>query len=358
MLDGYVDTLALRRGLAAARGVPSVLRALTTPWANAARGPRRRWCSPRSPRTSCWPASARPATCWCRIRRNRKLDRHLFNEAYLMHTSDQPAVRHHRQLRCGRRDDGAARWHRAGGRKHPGSAGLPPCHAQGRAGRVRQGRLVVPRSGAPRSWWKRASAARTTGSSRARPAPPSGTASASWPTASTCWTRSSRPSSRRAWTCRASSPTNGIPASIVTKFLAEHGIIVEKTGLYSFFIMFTIGITKGRWNTMLARRCSSSRTTTPRTSRCAHPSESSASSTSATSAWACATCASTPYAVRQVRHRPADDGNVFVRPHAGDEAQRCLCAHRASQDPARAHRRAEGRITTSLVTPYPPAFRC
>ena len=26
---------------------------------------------------------------------------------------------------------------------------------------------------------------------------------------------------------------------------------VEKTGLYSFFIMFTIGITKGRWNTMV-----------------------------------------------------------------------------------------------------------
>ncbi len=43
----------------------------------------------------------------------------------------------------------------------------------------------------------------------------------------------------------------GIPASIVTKFLAEHGVIVEKTGLYSFFIMFTIGITKGRWNTLV-----------------------------------------------------------------------------------------------------------
>jgi len=43
----------------------------------------------------------------------------------------------------------------------------------------------------------------------------------------------------------------GIPAAIVTKYLAEHGIVVEKTGLYSFFIMFTIGITKGRWNTLL-----------------------------------------------------------------------------------------------------------
>ncbi len=44
----------------------------------------------------------------------------------------------------------------------------------------------------------------------------------------------------------------GIPASIVTKYLAEHGVIVEKTGLYSFFIMFTIGITKGRWNTLMS----------------------------------------------------------------------------------------------------------
>ncbi len=44
---------------------------------------------------------------------------------------------------------------------------------------------------------------------------------------------------------------SGIPASIVTKYLAEHGVVVEKCGLYSFFIMFTIGITKGRWNTMV-----------------------------------------------------------------------------------------------------------
>jgi len=44
---------------------------------------------------------------------------------------------------------------------------------------------------------------------------------------------------------------SGIPAAIVTKYLAEHGIVVEKTGLYSFFIMFTIGITKGRWNTLV-----------------------------------------------------------------------------------------------------------
>ncbi|HRL21498.1 arginine/lysine/ornithine decarboxylase [Alcaligenes sp. SDU_A2] len=44
---------------------------------------------------------------------------------------------------------------------------------------------------------------------------------------------------------------HGIPAALVSKYLAEHGVVVEKTGLYSFFILFTIGITKGRWNTLL-----------------------------------------------------------------------------------------------------------
>jgi arginine decarboxylase len=43
----------------------------------------------------------------------------------------------------------------------------------------------------------------------------------------------------------------GIPASIVAKYLAENGVIVEKCGLYSFFIMFTIGITRGRWQTLI-----------------------------------------------------------------------------------------------------------
>ncbi|RYZ70369.1 MAG: lysine decarboxylase, partial [Proteobacteria bacterium] len=44
----------------------------------------------------------------------------------------------------------------------------------------------------------------------------------------------------------------GIPASIVTKYLSENGVNVEKCGLYSFFIMFTIGVTKGRWNSLMA----------------------------------------------------------------------------------------------------------
>lgn len=45
--------------------------------------------------------------------------------------------------------------------------------------------------------------------------------------------------------------TEGIPASIVAKYLLENGIVVEKCGLYSFFVMFTIGTTKGKWNKII-----------------------------------------------------------------------------------------------------------
>lgn len=43
----------------------------------------------------------------------------------------------------------------------------------------------------------------------------------------------------------------GIPASIVAKYLHQNGVIVEKYGLYSFFMMFTIGTTKGKWNRVI-----------------------------------------------------------------------------------------------------------
>ena len=43
----------------------------------------------------------------------------------------------------------------------------------------------------------------------------------------------------------------GVPAAVVSRYLAEHGVVVEKTGLYSFLIMFTIGVTKGRWQSLL-----------------------------------------------------------------------------------------------------------
>ena len=44
----------------------------------------------------------------------------------------------------------------------------------------------------------------------------------------------------------------GIPAKIVSKFLREQGIAIEKTGLYSFLILFTIGTTKGKSVTLLS----------------------------------------------------------------------------------------------------------
>ena len=36
-------------------------------------------------------------------------------------------------------------------------------------------------------------------------------------------------------------------AAVVSKFLWERGLVVEKTGLYSFLVLFSMGITKGKW---------------------------------------------------------------------------------------------------------------
>jgi arginine decarboxylase len=43
----------------------------------------------------------------------------------------------------------------------------------------------------------------------------------------------------------------GIPAAVVSRFLWERGLVVEKTGLYSMLVLFTMGITKGKWSTLL-----------------------------------------------------------------------------------------------------------
>ena len=44
----------------------------------------------------------------------------------------------------------------------------------------------------------------------------------------------------------------GIPASVVSKFLWTRGIVVEKTNLYSLLVLFSMGITKGKWGTLMA----------------------------------------------------------------------------------------------------------
>ncbi|HET6858507.1 MAG TPA: Orn/Lys/Arg decarboxylase N-terminal domain-containing protein [Streptomyces sp.] len=43
----------------------------------------------------------------------------------------------------------------------------------------------------------------------------------------------------------------GIPARILTSYLAGRGIMVEKTDSYSTLILFSMGITKGKWGTLL-----------------------------------------------------------------------------------------------------------
>jgi arginine decarboxylase len=45
---------------------------------------------------------------------------------------------------------------------------------------------------------------------------------------------------------------HGIPAAIVTKFLATLGIVVEKTEPYSILTLFSVGITKGKWGSLVA----------------------------------------------------------------------------------------------------------
>lgn len=44
----------------------------------------------------------------------------------------------------------------------------------------------------------------------------------------------------------------GVPAAVVARFLWERGIVVEKTGLYSFLILFSMGVTEGKWSSLLA----------------------------------------------------------------------------------------------------------
>ncbi|MBH5333349.1 arginine decarboxylase [Streptomyces pactum] len=43
----------------------------------------------------------------------------------------------------------------------------------------------------------------------------------------------------------------GVPARILTAYLATRGIVVEKTDSYSTLILFSMGITKGKWGTLM-----------------------------------------------------------------------------------------------------------
>ena len=52
-------------------------------------------------------------------------------------------------------------------------------------------------------------------------------------------------------TADGSMENQGIPAAVVTRFLSSRRIEIEKTGLYSFLVLFSMGITKGKWSTLI-----------------------------------------------------------------------------------------------------------
>ena len=69
--------------------------------------------------------------------------------------------------------------------------------------------------------------------------------------AGACSTRSSSASSVPA--CRADGKLDkkGIPADIVTAYLGRHGIVPSRTTDHMVLFLFSIGITKGKWGTLL-----------------------------------------------------------------------------------------------------------
>ena len=82
---------------------------------------------------------------------------------------------------------------------------------------------------------------------RAKP----GTASATWKTVTACSTRSRCRSSRRASPTRAVSTSAASRRPCVTSYLHNRGVEVEKTTDFTILFLFSIGITKGKWGTLL-----------------------------------------------------------------------------------------------------------
>ena len=44
---------------------------------------------------------------------------------------------------------------------------------------------------------------------------------------------------------------NGIPADLVTAYLGRHGIVPSRTTDHMVLFLFSVGITKGKWGTLL-----------------------------------------------------------------------------------------------------------
>ena len=271
---------------------------------------------------------------------NRKLDRHLFNEAYLMHTSTSP--QYAIIASC---DVAAAMMEPPGGtalveESIAGGARLPPRHAQGRR-RMRQG-LVVQGLGPEKLVDKGIGRADDWIIKGER----LGKAGANWhgfgnladgfnmldPIKATIITPGLDVSGKFAKT--------GIPASIVTKYLAEHGVIVEKTGP----VLVLHHVHHRHHQGPLEHAGDGAAAVQGRLRQepadVAHPARVLPAVPALRAHGPARPVPADPRDVRQGRHRAADHRDVPVRPAAGDEAERRLRLHRAPQDRAGGDRRA------------------
>ena len=147
-----------------------------------------------------------------------------------------------------------------------------------------------------------------------------------------------------------------MPAAVVTKYLAEHGIIVEKTGLYSFFIMFTIGITKGRWNSLVTELQQFKDDYDNNRPLWRILPEFVARYPQYEKVGLRDLCTADSQRIQSERRSPAYDGDVSLEHGAGDEARRCM-ARLAHREIDRVEiDQLEGRVTSVLLTPYPPGI--
>ena len=78
-----------------------------------------------------------------------------------------------------------------------------------------------------------------------------GTASARSKTTTACSIRSRSRWSRPASPTKGGLDKRGIPATLVTAYLHRRGVEVEKTTDFTILFLFSIGITKGKWGTLL-----------------------------------------------------------------------------------------------------------
>jgi arginine/lysine/ornithine decarboxylase len=183
-----------------------------------------------------------------------------FNESYMLHASTSPFY-----PIIVSNDITAAMMDGPGGRRSPAnpspSRRLPPDHGPRASASSREeavvlqdlepdfikgkgGKKVRFEEASPISWRR----IRNAGCCTQRR---TGTASAISKTATACSTRSRCRSSHPGIADKGGLEKTGIPATLVTGYLHYRGVEVEKTTDFTVLVLFSIGITKGKWGTLL-----------------------------------------------------------------------------------------------------------